>query len=280
MPWFKIDDGFHSHPKVAQLFEGPCPGDAIALFSLAGSWVSRELTDGAVPLGFVRRSGLHPEAAAELVRVGLWEDNPGGGYWIHDYLQYNPDREQVLADREKNRERQARWYAKQQKGRPDPNGPPNGGPNGVRNTVTNTVMNGDLTGAPVPVPVPREEIKKPPPARAREEQNSVQVGHDLMFTATGRPYNPKDWRDELDRIGMKPAAERGAVIAAIQADPWCKGNRGVDPKHVIKNWDKYAAGYVPLKAVVRAQPARFAGPSRVATAAEYEADKTEKAPWE
>jgi hypothetical protein len=258
--WFKVDDGFHSHPKVSQLFEGPCPGDAIALFTIAGSWVSRELTDGVVPLGFVRRSGLHHEAAAELVRVGLWEAREEGGYLIHDYLKFNPDRESVLRDREAGAIRKAAYRERLARGNreasPEASAMPRPGL-------------AEASPSPVPDPVPREELRNPPPAR---------VASDLIQCATGVFFGT-EWARELQLIGIKPDVERAAVLAAIRGDPWCKANKNaVDPRHVLKHWAKYAAGNPPLKSVVRAAVGgKYAGPSRVATAEEY-ADQGED-PW-
>lgn len=264
MTWFKVDDGFESHPKVLALYDGPHPADAIALWTLAGSWCGLKLTNGAVPRGFVARSP-HRVGAAELVRVGLWLETPEG-YQFHDWLKMNPSRDQVLADRESNRQRQADWYARKQKQKP----------NAVRNSVSNSVINSDLTGAPDPVPVTKEEKEEPSP-RVREVQSDFSIGHDFMRNATGRFYAGDEWRRQLARIGAKPADEKRAVLAAIQADPWCKGNLSVDPTHVLKQWPKYAAGNPQPKPFTRS---RFAGPSRVPTAEEYARDAQEKAPWD
>lgn len=111
----------------------------------------------------------------------------------------------------------------------------------------------------------------------RVSSGAARIGHEWMLNATGRHYG-LEWRTELEFIGSKPAAERAIALKAVQADPWCKSNVRVDPRHAAKHWARYAAGNP-------APPAsngtgRYAGPSRVATQAEYEADKTEKAPWE
>jgi hypothetical protein len=114
---------------------------------------------------------------------------------------------------------------------------------------------------------PAEELR-PPPAR---------VASDLIQSATGVFFGA-EWRNDLERIGMKPEVERTAVLAAIRGDPWCKANKSaVNPQHVLKHWARYAAGNPPLKPVARG---RFAGPSRVPTAEEYARDAQEKAPWE
>lgn len=44
MTWFKLDDGFYDHPKVADL-----PNAAVGLWVKAAVWCSKHLTDGVVP---------------------------------------------------------------------------------------------------------------------------------------------------------------------------------------------------------------------------------------
>lgn len=103
--YMAVDDGFYDHPKVAALFDGPCPGDAVALWTLAGSWVSRHtIQEGVVPRARVRLFGLHRKSAGELVRVGLWHEVEQG-YIFHDWTDINPSREAVINRREKTAKR-------------------------------------------------------------------------------------------------------------------------------------------------------------------------------
>jgi hypothetical protein len=44
-----------------------------------------------------------------LVEAGVWEDRKDGGYWLHDYLEYNPSKEEVLSRRKKAVKRTQRW---------------------------------------------------------------------------------------------------------------------------------------------------------------------------
>lgn len=106
MSWMKVDDKFHSHPKVLELFNGPCPEAAVALWTLAGSWCSDQLTDGFVPVVQVRRLGFDVAAADELVRVRLWL-RAEGGFQFHEWTKINPSRERVERERERGRERAA-----------------------------------------------------------------------------------------------------------------------------------------------------------------------------
>ncbi len=100
MPWFRVDDGFHSHPKVLTT-----KAAALGLWVVAGSWSSANLTGGFIPKAVLPR--LMPGAARlakELVASGLWIE-ADSGFTFHDWVDYNPSVEEVTADREAARER-------------------------------------------------------------------------------------------------------------------------------------------------------------------------------
>ena len=104
--WIKLDDGFATHPKI--LAAGAIP----ALIQVrAICYASQHKTDGFIPdaaimlllsglesLGIdLGRMGEHVgygcqadeiEWAPKMVEYGLWEVRPGG-YYIHDYLDWN-----------------------------------------------------------------------------------------------------------------------------------------------------------------------------------------------
>lgn len=98
--WVKLDDQFHDSPKIVGLSL-----EAIGLHALALSYCGDRLTDGHLSGGWVRmRSAGRGELAEELIEAGIWSRN-GNGYLIHDFLDYNPSREQVEGEREKARSR-------------------------------------------------------------------------------------------------------------------------------------------------------------------------------
>lgn len=110
MPWFKVDDSFWRHQKIRKV-AAKAPA-ALALWSIAGSWSSEELTEGFIPDDEL--PWLIPgaeELAKELVAARLWKREKGG-YRFHDWLDRNPSREQVLAEREAAKERMARLRAR------------------------------------------------------------------------------------------------------------------------------------------------------------------------
>jgi hypothetical protein len=90
MTWFKVDDRFHSHPKV--LATEPA---ALGLWVVAGAWSSANLLDGFVPDNALPRLLPDSEMLAEkLCTAGLWR-RIRGGYQFHDWTDYNPSAEQI-----------------------------------------------------------------------------------------------------------------------------------------------------------------------------------------
>lgn len=109
MTWFKVDDKFHSHNKTRKvLAEAP---SALALWAVAGSWSSDNLTDGFVPdhqLPWLVPIGAE-EMARQLVAARFWK-RVRGGYLFHEWAsdsdgtKRNPTREEVEAERRKKAE--------------------------------------------------------------------------------------------------------------------------------------------------------------------------------
>ncbi|MEH6373646.1 mucin-2 [Streptomyces sp. KLMMK] len=108
--WARLDDGFHSHPKIIRA------GNAAAgLLVRVISYAGQHLTDGIVPGAVVREYGTAPQIR-KLSAVGLLhtaghecarcpQPDPGD-YLVHDFLDTNPSRARVNADRERAAERQ------------------------------------------------------------------------------------------------------------------------------------------------------------------------------
>lgn len=99
MAWFKVDDGFWSHPKTLSL-----SAPALALWVRAGSWSCQQLTDGFVPVPALAMLGGGRKAADELVRVGYW-DKAEGGWVFHDWADYQEASADVKRRRRDARER-------------------------------------------------------------------------------------------------------------------------------------------------------------------------------
>ena|SRR5699024_824634 len=101
MAWFKVDDKFHSHPKVLGL-----PLRAIGLWTKAGAWCADQLTDGYIPKTAVTVLGGTAGDARLLVEAGLWKVD-GDGWRFHDWLELQPSRKDTLEKREQDRARKA-----------------------------------------------------------------------------------------------------------------------------------------------------------------------------
>lgn len=110
MSWFKVGDRVHAHPKV--LAAG---NSALGLWTRCGSWSSDHLTDGFVPTEIVKNYGSRRDRE-RLLLVGMLEPGThgqyGAGYLVHDYLECNPSRLTVLAERAKTARRKADWKAR------------------------------------------------------------------------------------------------------------------------------------------------------------------------
>lgn len=128
MSWIRIDDGFAEHLKIADA--GPI---AVWVQIQALCYCGRNLTDGFIPPNMaeffgknntqhigIARGGVpgmvefgddadEMDWPSIMVEKGLW-DIVDGGYQIHDYLDYNPSRAEVKADRR-------RWKEKKKKQR-------------------------------------------------------------------------------------------------------------------------------------------------------------------
>src|SRR5258708_38690712 len=115
MPWFRLDDSFHSHPKVIA-----AGNEAIGLYVRCGTYAAEHLTDGfirediavlygASDTGSRRNPGTgKPETLAEtLIRTKLWR-RTRGGWRMPDYLDYNPAKMAVDKERKSAAERQRR----------------------------------------------------------------------------------------------------------------------------------------------------------------------------
>jgi hypothetical protein len=91
-----VDDRFFSHPKIV--------GTSLAargLWITALSWSSSMETDGRIPASVLQVfSPYDPDPLTnELVARGLWERTEDG-FRVHDFLDWNPSRETLVARRQ------------------------------------------------------------------------------------------------------------------------------------------------------------------------------------
>lgn len=81
MTWFKVDDGFWSHPKVIALSD-----PAVALWVRAGTYACQHRLGGFVPAHVLHVLGA-AESANELVESGMWH-KAEGGWRFHQWRRW------------------------------------------------------------------------------------------------------------------------------------------------------------------------------------------------
>lgn len=136
MSWVKVDDHMPRHPKFLGLGRDRLVCQGVWLDGMCYS--SAYLTDGIVPDGAL--DDRSRKYAGKLVNAGLWE-RVEGGFLIHDYLDYQPSKVEVLEARRKNAQRQSRH----------------------RNSDSKDVSNGVTNGDPGPArPGPRSNERDAP----------------------------------------------------------------------------------------------------------------------
>jgi hypothetical protein len=100
-----FDDHFDDHPKYAERTAAE-----MGLIACAITYANRNLTDGVIPRVWPERrfgrSGSH--AAKELVKAGIWKQDASGAYEVVGFLDHNPSRAEVLADRARVAEAKAK----------------------------------------------------------------------------------------------------------------------------------------------------------------------------
>lgn len=217
MPWIKVDDHFDEHLKHARV--GP-PGWGYWLAGLA--YCNRNLTDGFIPYAVAYSlagwqvwddvdddareriwtygvaSGMSGQdldgewIVARLVASGLWEP-AAGGFMVHDYLDYNPSRESVLAERKVWAEKKARGRMSHRESPGDSMGESSPSPS---------------RPVPVPVPVPVPEV-------SNETSSSGGADlFDLYYRLTVRTPS-KAVMDWLDRLQAEHGAETVALAMSM-----------------------------------------------------------------
>lgn len=113
MGWVKIDDRYRTNPKIVQL-----GAEGLALDVAGLCFCAENETDGEIPYGVV--PSLYPvrrpyRVADRLVEVGRW-DRTESGYRIHDYLLYNPSKEELDKRRADTQQRVYDWRNRRRNG--------------------------------------------------------------------------------------------------------------------------------------------------------------------
>lgn len=196
MPWFKVDDTLHSHPKIRRAGLA-----SMGLWVIAGSYSSQYVTEGFVPNWFVSGQKNGHKLAAVLVAAGLWfkaERDGEQGYQFHDWSHFQMSKAEVEADKAHNRERQRKFREKRREGQR----------NAVTNDVTNAVTNGGSNGTPTqPVPT------LPNPTRPTDKELQEEVSSEGYLSNAREPEHRIE-----DEPRSKPVLPSTAALARRYTD--------------------------------------------------------------
>lgn len=210
MTWSRFDDAAPKHPKAKV-----AGNDAWSLWSAAVMYCNRYNTDGFVPLAALateclpeplslsKAKKLAERLVAAKVRpdgTGLFEHAPGGGYVVHDFLDWNPSKGEVEQKRKVDRDRKRGGVrveppsdSKRESER-IPSGIPSGIQPGIRADSEAPACVPVPEGARVPaLPVP------PYPARPEDEERSSSL--DLTDSDT-ETICPLDLHLRAEKLGV------------------------------------------------------------------------------
>lgn len=246
MTWFKVDDGFSSSKKVLSIPRTQRLA-AVGLWTMAGNWSAKELTDGVVPKYVLDELGATPKLIQALIDARLWDDGrstearsrldgTSAEAWssagdcgpcivFHNWPKYQPTRDGVEEERRKSAERQARWRDRH-KGET--------GESPVSNDVTDAFVER-------PSPVSNSAPTRPDPTRTTSNEvvgdssSSVadaptrpdvdricqHLADRIEANGSKRPTITKAWHDEARRLLDLDEREEASVIRAID---WCQGD--------------------------------------------------------
>jgi len=210
LTWVRLDDDFPNHPKILKA------GPIAALIQVrALCYSSHHLTNGFIPndamptlmLGlnslaithFISEEGfgaghdvIDIDWPSKMISDGLWRlDSKHRGYWIHDYLKYQPSKKDVLNARETTRIRVSTWRER------------NAISNGVGNDVTKPLVTALVTASPDPDPDLKKHPPKPPRASATPRASkggAASAWASVMRAARSGRSNPEFIDAKIQRV--------------------------------------------------------------------------------
>jgi len=103
MAWARIHDAAINNPKILGLIDWRNP---FCVWVWGLSYCSLQLTDGLIPFAAMPNK-VAAKTAEQLILAGLWTRREDG-FHVHDYLDWNDSRSQILLKREQAKTRMAR----------------------------------------------------------------------------------------------------------------------------------------------------------------------------
>lgn len=299
MVWARIDDAILDNPKI-----GRAGVLGFALHVAGITWACRNLSDGfipdhrlrclldmsgvnidmanpaAVPCGatsMAGNEGCDPFLVADhLVGVGLW-DRVEGGYQVHDFLEYNPSKADVEAQRGAASERRKAAAAKRHASSSERNANVARTSRERNANVTRTSSAPDPDPDPVPIHPSDEQTPLPPKGDVglvwehylAKRRELIPAGHDPELNDDRR----RKLRDRLKRYGPE------RIMRAFDgqfASAWHRGEhpdnstRYLDADRVIKT-DATLEKFEGMPAVF-VQPRSRASPRHAVQPTDTQAD--------
>lgn len=220
MTWFKLDDKGYFHRKVVA-----AGNEAYGAWCRAGQWSSDHREDGFISTD-VAHIMARPIVWERLIRVGLLEPSPRGGYVIHDFLEYNPSATEVKDRRLSLREQRslAGKASAAKRARQRAVEPPLNGPSTSPSESRSTSFEQKVNPVPIPIPIPIQKEKENPPPWAGGPGGPSAAPD----TATAEAPTPESSPTHLPDVGVPGpmtaviAVEREATKATFsdEVDPW------------------------------------------------------------
>ena len=261
MPWVRLDDGFPDHPKVVAA--GPLAG---WLHVCGLAYCNRNLTDGFIPRSAAHRltsfEGVDVETegvrglvttgcdvdcewtAEVLCDHGIW-DKVEGGYQIHDYLDYQPSRADVLALKETRTE--AGRLGGKASGRARSKQVLDGL---LEESLPFASSKREAKTNPDPVPVPKPEVlrsKSKPLAAAPQMRETAEKPKDLLWETLAHIFGESAEGLERDKwnAALKSLRSSGATPDSLRvaAAAWEQKFPGATMTAIgiARNWTTLAA---------------------------------------
>lgn len=221
MPFFVVDDGADSHPKMVR-----AKNAAVGLWTRIGSYVARQLTDGHVPGEIAKMYGSAPQIK-RLIEVGLWHASGHacprcpqprvGDYYMHDYAESgNPSRAEVLERREKQAEkkRQQRAGGTAAPGRRRPAAPPLPDPLDFEDEPPADAEDAPPEDVPPPARTPRPAAPAATIAPDWEPSSDDVRAAQVARSDAGLPQLTTDQVDAVTRKFVRRQVDDGRTAAA------------------------------------------------------------------
>lgn len=250
MPWFKVDDQLHSHPKVVALCDTAAGRTALGLWVRAGSYCgAHPAQSGHVQPALMRSWGFDQRHAKALVSVGLWHITDEG-WRFHDWHEFQPEPGKDAKQKEQSARRSRDYRDRKRDGHDSVTRDSQGSTDHARASTR-------------PVPTRPEELEDPIPVEAvaavyREVTNNSDVSEDSSAWNDFKSRAVREMRTWAQSHGGLPGlkAELEALVGAwwqkdgASVTDWAKrmgtaekaadpDDRGDNPTHQLLEGSPY-----------------------------------------